>query len=104
MAFGDTKESPDEICGDQANPGTWPYITKCVAPPNHTDAHLDRKGRAWYRNRGNELTLEQPSRVSIARLRAIGYNEWADQATKALAQTEKVRAAAQLPVREQRPE
>lgn len=92
MAFGETKDSPHEICGDQARVGN--RSTVCVAPPNHADYHLDRKGRQWYLVQNVGVTVEQPSKVSIARLRAIGYNEWADQAIAEWAKTQAVLKAA----------
>ena len=92
MAFGETKDSPMEICGDQAKVGL--KSTVCVAPPNHADYHLDRKGRQWYLVKNVGVTVEEPSKVSIARLRAIGYNEWADQAIAEWAKRQSVLKAA----------
>jgi len=83
-----------EICGNNRSPGAWPYVTTCVAPPGHADLHLDRKGRMWKDARS---LVEEPSKQSIARLRAIGHNKWADQALAEYAKAVAVRKAGKLP-------
>lgn len=40
------KEPKDSTCTFTWNPGEWPYITRCVLTPGHTEhQHTDRHGR-----------------------------------------------------------
>lgn len=40
------KETKEPTCTFTWNPGEWPYITRCVLPPGHTERHhTDRLGR-----------------------------------------------------------
>ncbi len=94
--MGQTKDSPDEICG-QLLP-SWRRNDLCVAPPRHADSHINRRGVMWV-TRAGKIIAEKPSRVSIARLRAMGHAHWADQAQTHLARVEAVQRAARLPRR-----
>lgn len=92
--MGQTKDSPDEICG-QLLP-SWRRNNLCVAPPRHADSHINRRGVMWVTKAG-KIIAEKPSRVSIARLRAMGHDRWADQALSVLVRMEAVQKAARLP-------
>lgn len=39
----------EQRCPAMHNPGTWPYVSRCVKPARHKlpDYHTDKDGKTW---------------------------------------------------------